>query len=556
MSPRLLSLALPLFAFAGCSYYDSSLLAARGTNSTDAGQDVSHETGGDVADDGNGVADSSDARDDSQEAQTCGHARPPDPPSVTNAGGDIEFSVAVNSVDFGDVTGNPEQIGYDLDFRCTCQGQGDGCKRESWATADSCDGPDGRDNLTGSFISSIALLFDDFDSEAWTEAVRRGEWGLVLRVRNYNGQPDDDQVTLEWLVTDQYYEDKPDDSYVPAWDGTDTWPIRATSLEDQDGGVYDINKPKFLDEYAYVSDGVMVGSLTETTFQLSADYAVDLHGAFITANVVQQGGDWVLENGLLASRWKLNTILAQISRITLLGMPVCTNHPAYPSIKSQICAYADIYSGVGAPPRHAMPSRWVCVSKQRQPDWGGSSRTSPRRPSALPTSIRARTSAATEGLIRTDPTSTKPRYRLQRNQGKTDRADIEAQPNAYPNCFIAYRCSPEPSREGQIPTSTPITTPSRTGCQPHRFAPKPCSGRPKRGSFGFATVLPSFGTSIDRPGGPLPTARRAVRSGTNTRSGVSAGSPGGTPPHRRRASLLRPGSRCGHRSCRTLLPAS
>lgn len=363
MLPRAFPLAICLFSFAGCSYYDASLLDpqgggsdAGGEASADAGPDVSHEAGEDVVQeaasdalDAGDSAEDAHAEDVTSEAQTCGHARPPDPPSVTNAGGDIEFTVAVQSVDFGDASGTPEQYGYDLDYRCTCQGEGNGCLRESWATADACDGPDGRDNLTGRFIASVAPLFSGFSSEGWSQDTYVGEWGLLLRVRNYNGEPDDDRVTLEWYVADQYWEDKPDKSYVPAWDGTDTWPIRVSTLEEQDGGAFDIDKPKYADEYAYVSGGVLVGSLTETSFQLSAQYAVELNGAFVTANVVERGGAWVLEEGLLASRWKLTTVLAQISRIELMGMPVCTNHPAYSSIKSQICSYADIYSGVGTP---------------------------------------------------------------------------------------------------------------------------------------------------------------------------------------------------------------
>jgi hypothetical protein len=346
---RILALSTCVLASGlACSYYDASLLDPRaGTNDsgTDAGLDVSHEAAADVVEDT--TQDTVDVVNppDVAEAQTCGHARPPDPPAISDAGGDIEFIVAVSSVDFGDASGDPGAYGYDLDFRCTCQGEGNGCLRENWASADACDGPEGRDNITGAFMAKMAALFDNFGSEDWSAAALAGEWSLLLRVRGYNGEPNDDRVRLDWYVPDQYWEDKPDKTYVPAWDGTDTWPLRASTLEDDT----DIETPKYFDEHAYVSDGVLVGSLTESAFQLSAEYAVEFNGAFITANIVQVDNRWGLEEGLLASRWKIDTILAQISRISLLGLPLCTNHPAYAGIKAQICAYADIYSGVGGP---------------------------------------------------------------------------------------------------------------------------------------------------------------------------------------------------------------
>ena len=317
-------------------------------DAADASSESSGEASDDATDDTSDVAPDSVA-EGSAEAETCGHARPPDPPTVSGAGGDIDFVVAVSAINFGDATGSPKQIGYDLDFRCTCQGEANGCIRQSWATADACDGPEGRDNSTGAFISKMTTLFGGFGSESWSEAALAGEWSLLLQVSGYNGQPDDDQVRLDWFVPDQYWEDKPDKTFVPSWDGTDTWPIRASCLVDQGGGSLSLNAPKYFDDHAYVSGGIIVGSMTESAFQVSADYAIQFNGAFITAKVVEGPMGWALQEGLLAARWKLDNILGQISRISLLGMPVCTDHLAYLSLKKQICDYADMYSGVGSP---------------------------------------------------------------------------------------------------------------------------------------------------------------------------------------------------------------
>lgn len=340
----------------GCSYYDASLLDPH-AGPTDAtsdsyadAADASSESSGDATDDRSDVVTDAGA-EGSAEAQACGHVRPPDPPTVSGAGGDIEFVVAVSAIDFGDANGDgdPKQVGYDLDYRCTCQGETNGCMRPDWASAEACDGPDGRDNATGVFISQMTALFGGFGSEAWSEAAIAGEWSIVFKVSGYNGLPDDDQVRLDWYVTDQYWEDKPNGTYVPSWDGTDTWPIRSSCLVDQGAGTHTLSGPKYFDEHAYVSGGRIVASLPVSAFQVSADYAIQFNGAFITAKVVEGSLGWAMQEGLLAARWKLDNILTQVSRINVLGMPVCTDHVAYLSLKRQICAYADMYSGVGAP---------------------------------------------------------------------------------------------------------------------------------------------------------------------------------------------------------------
>jgi len=269
---------------------------------------------------------------------------------VSNAGGDIDFRVAIRSVEFGDTETNFDDIGYDLDFRCTCQGDANGCLRASWASADACDGPGGRDNMGGAFLGELSALFAGNSSEDWSDNADQGEWSLLFRVRGYNGLPDDDQVRIDWYVADHYWGDKPDESYQPAWDGTDTWPIRRSTLVDF-GGTYDLDEPKFHDDHAYVSGGVVVGSLPEAVIQIEVFYAIELTGAFVTAQVQEGPSGWYLTNGVVAARWKLSSVLGQIDQLEdpIFDLPLCTDHPLYPSAKESVCSFADVYSGAGTP---------------------------------------------------------------------------------------------------------------------------------------------------------------------------------------------------------------
>ena len=350
---RHVSLLTYLWLGTACSYYDASLLGPKGF--VDAGQDVSPDGTQevDVQEPDTQVADAQDEESgqDASESGTCGSARPPDPPATSTGGGGIEFVVAVKQIDFGDVAGNPKEVGYDLDARCTCQGQGDACLREeAWATVvDACDGPQGRDNAAGALFSKLSPLLTDFGSDDWSQGATEGDWSILLRVRGYNGTPDDDQVRLDWFVPHDFWVDKGDDSIQPAWDGNDVWPIRESSVVDPDAGAQSLEEPRFYDPHAYVTGGMLVASFPESAFQVSDKYLLDFVGSFITARVVETSGGWELQEGLLASRWKTASILGQLGRVVILGMSVCTDHPTYEGLKSQICSYSDIYSGVGTP---------------------------------------------------------------------------------------------------------------------------------------------------------------------------------------------------------------
>ena len=311
----------------------------------DGGADVTTEQPADDATDEGGES----GKPDTETGGGCGHAVPPDPPNVQNAGGSITFVVAANYVDFGDISGDPLQIGYDLDMRCTCFGDTSSCMRPSWATEDACDGPEGRDNAGGVFIAYIADLFDGFGAGAWNESVLNGEWSLVLRIRDYNGLADDNQVGVDWYVPTRFDALQDGGSEPPKWDGTDAWPIRSSGLQKPSGSNWDVNKPLNHDDYAYVTGGVLVASMAEGDLQVNESYTLGFSGAFITAKLEEQATGWAITDGTLAARWKLVKILTQFSNTNdpIYKAPICTDNLIYPSIKAKVCGYADIYSGVG-----------------------------------------------------------------------------------------------------------------------------------------------------------------------------------------------------------------
>jgi hypothetical protein len=316
-----------------CAYYGAELLS--GVPAPDGG-DAMAGNGGSVA--------------------ACEHALPPPKPAVVDGGGQLELVFAIKEVSFGyTVDGGLEAIGYDIDKVCTCQGQENSCEVPAWASASHCDGPQGRDNAAGQLLGELDSLMPGTGQGEWNEQINAGSWSVLLRVRDYNGQDDDDQVELAWYVADAFHAiivqqdgGKPN----PKWDGADQWPVLSTSVHEvpaADGGVaYDPSRPKVIDPLAYVAGGVLVGMLPSGTLPANVTVQMELTEPYVTARIVKSGALWELQDGNIAGVWTLTDIFEQVSYMNLLGSPVCTGTALYAGVKSMVCKHADIYHKRGS----------------------------------------------------------------------------------------------------------------------------------------------------------------------------------------------------------------
>ncbi|MBW2453875.1 MAG: hypothetical protein JRI68_05175 [Deltaproteobacteria bacterium] len=316
--------------------------------------------------------------------QTCSHATWPGPPATADPGpDDVEFVVAARSIDFGevDLSVGPA-VGFDLDGRCTCQGEGDSCNEPDWASADHCDGPGGRDNAIAQLFHDLGAVDADFTSAHYTETAEQGEDSLLLRVRDYNGQPNDDQVTVS-LHPSEGTDDDPCNppGTQPDWDGSDLWSINAASLNGTSSGAgaggsgpggagsgggggtggqtvscghngYDIDDARYVDENAYVTDGTLVASLPEVALEFTSgddNLPVVLKAGFLAARLEQEGSSWSLRDGLVVGRWTLAEFFKMIGSITAQHEPICTDTSVYSLLKHALCQYPDIASELVGP---------------------------------------------------------------------------------------------------------------------------------------------------------------------------------------------------------------
>jgi hypothetical protein len=274
----------------------------------------------------------------------CVLATFPTPPDVSDAGGDVEVVAAIHTIEVGDQD-TDVPLGYDLDAKCTCEGDGPSCRKPAGAK-DACDGPGGRDAQSAEIFKLITKAAanqggsDDFSSTA-----NKGSWTMLVRIEGWNGLPDDDQVTVSLFPSDGL----PGDARPPKWDGTDAWPVPQTAIVD---GYQDVGHARFSDPHGYVKSSVFVGSLLESEILLAGkDIIIPVHltAAFVTGQLTKKGGGWGITNGTVGARWKVSDIFDMVGHLELSGQPVCRDSFFYAGVKKNLCALPDITSALASP---------------------------------------------------------------------------------------------------------------------------------------------------------------------------------------------------------------
>jgi hypothetical protein len=196
----------------------------------------------------------------------CAHRVPPAWSATTadwasrgsNQAAPSDLVFAVSRTDFGIQPNDAgptryQTIGFDLDNTCTGQGS---CQEPSWANAVHHDGVDGIDNAFGLLL----VLGGGPDSlEASADQTE-----LLLRVRNYSGEPNDDQIEVS-LYFAVGLVPRPDGSKEPLWDGQDRWTILPETLLPAAGGLgHNVDLPLFRADQAYVTEGKLVARFHQT----------------------------------------------------------------------------------------------------------------------------------------------------------------------------------------------------------------------------------------------------------------------------------------------------
>lgn len=280
-----------------------------------------------------------DAPPDTGGPPPCGKTYP-DPPGGSDEPINNTFVLAVHSIDMGE--GQPSPPGYDLDHQCTCfNDAGPTCVPRVQA----CDAPDGVDNAAAKLINlvSIATGGGVFGSSYFSAKANEGRWSLLLQISGYNGLADDPAVEVAMFASPGM------GALTPKWDGTDEWPVSATTVENGD-----VTKPLFKSAGAYVANRVLVAAAPEVAFTISGAnerISIKMTAGVFTGTLDSLGTGWRIADGIIAARWHEPDIFAALSSYRNNGGDaLCTDSPiGYNTAKATICGSLDILKDGSGP---------------------------------------------------------------------------------------------------------------------------------------------------------------------------------------------------------------
>jgi hypothetical protein len=290
-------------------------------------------------------------------AATCAetHAVPPSRPTVADDGGDgpdiRPVVAALRTIDIGvsDVDAAVPPFGFDLDNDCTCPGPGS-CATEPEPPGTFCDDEGGRDNMDIQLFRGLPGAASTGTAQI-NQGLTAGQYGLLFVITNYNGTPNDSQVTVDFYVSNGLNRSPDGGIPTPLFNGNDQWTIDPNSLT---GG-----QPAFSADLAYVSNNVLVAKLAQlpvvfgdrsflggATMQLNDAVVV---GQLQLVSVADGDGGALrlaLSSGTIAGRWPTSKMLGTLATIPAGGGFLCgtdpTNRVNYQILKAGICGSADI----------------------------------------------------------------------------------------------------------------------------------------------------------------------------------------------------------------------
>jgi hypothetical protein len=272
---------------------------------------------------------------------------PPDPPVGTGTDGNTYF-FAVDSVNFTKPDGGGG-VGLNLDKECTCNGNPkdpSSCVPLT-ASNQNCDiSGNGIDNSVGEIVIGAAKQ-GGYDVEGLAQrALANGRNGLLIKMEQYNGLPNDSRVVFTFYVSGgpAYPDGGRVGNLPPTFTTADNWTVDVKSL------VAGANPMKYVgvnSTSATVTNGVFVATNLSGVVRLDNGLVVDLKSMELTGKLVKDGENFRIDDGVLAGRWTTSDALRNLGSLTdptIDSGRVCDNPLNYGALKLRICSAADISS--------------------------------------------------------------------------------------------------------------------------------------------------------------------------------------------------------------------
>lgn len=272
----------------------------------------------------------------------CGEIGFPTAPdrSTTSASDAVDVTLALYAVDTGTNAGKLTRgLGLNLDRACTCPAP-QTCAPNTMNTpfCDDAGGVDNEGQQVFAQLQGVAAAFDAgafFNDDLFNNALKAGNSGVLLRVRGYNGKPDDAEVQVAIYSS-------LGSVGTPQWAGNDTWRVDQSYVSGSvDAPVYEVT--------GWVRGGTLVASPRLIPILIGSTVGqpvkVTLDSGHILGQLDLQGGVVRGLKGTLAGRWKARDFLTNLQGVpdpVQAGQYLCGSSLTYTVIKSSVCNHRDI----------------------------------------------------------------------------------------------------------------------------------------------------------------------------------------------------------------------
>jgi hypothetical protein len=287
-----------------------------------------------------------DAPQDTSIDPACLVVGVPERPDAGPADGSVPYLFALSSFDLG-IDASAPVPGYNIDLACstspatsTCATSADPATFAEYVR----DRDRGLDNAGFPLLQFVASINpSQFGPAAIDERLRQGEFGVSIRMTDWNGQADDDSVRIELFPTLRVA--NADGGTVPAFTSSDVW-----TRDDRFRVATDATR--FISVQAWVRGGTLVAFFSEVAIPVTVSgddkrFDILLREAWMTARIQGSGPAARLTDGIVAARWRTSDFLGEVRMIRVGPLTVCeppAREGLYVPAKAKLCSGRDIHA--------------------------------------------------------------------------------------------------------------------------------------------------------------------------------------------------------------------